>query len=348
MLNKTLKVLLVSTVLGVGVFGIKVVEAQRSYEADFYISTSVQGSEKRIMEDVISTLPIEDRENVVYLTTQGKVYANKPELKNDIEQLKLVTDNVYKNSSGEEFIFPNVEKPTVTKNTYLSVSKVVAPGCSSGGTGPYRRVASATGYSWLSMKVHLPSETEIKDLGPSSTTGDTGYIYTGGWGGSNSLTVDAGMQHNTANKNWSGAIRVSGTNAPFNLATRYQPNQDIQMKFYVNGNNMVTLVVTGVLVDGVKRTQTVVAEAPGFSVDGSTNILKRITSIGQTRGKENFSTGSYMKNVHWYDVYIGKSSTNNSAWNSSTQSNILCSYPNSTKVQTSYVNQGEETVNIQL
>ncbi|MGV7115167.1 hypothetical protein PQ460_20155 [Paenibacillus sp. KACC 21273] len=348
-LKKTVKILLASIVLGVSTIGINGVQAQNSQEPDLYINNSIQGSEKKIMEDVISTLPIEDRENVIYITKGGDIYANKPELKDDIEELTSVKDNVYKNSIGEQFIFPKSDpKPSVVKNTYFSVSKVAAPNCSNGGTGPYRRVYSSTGYSWLSMKVHIPSETEIKDLGPGTSTGDTGYIYTGGWGGDKSLTVDAGMQHNTLKKNWSGAIRVSGNSAPFDMTNRYQPNQDVQMKFYVNANNSVTLVITGILIDGIKKTQTVVAEAQGFTLDGSNNILKRITSIGQTKGKENFATGSYMNNIHWYDVNIGKSSINNTPWNSGSQSGGLCSYPNNTKVKTSYTNQGEETVSIDL
>ncbi len=344
-----MRILLTSFVLTASVLGIHKVQAQGDQQPDLYISNAIQGSERQVMENVISTLPVEDRENVIYVNKEGDVYANKPELKDDIELLTTVKNNVYQNSEGEKFVFPQLEpRPVVTKDTYFSINKVSAPStCQTDGTGPYRRVYSNTGYSWISMKVHLPSETEIQDSGPNSSTGDTGYIYTGGWGGDQSQAVDAGMQHNTASRNWSGAIRVSGQ-LPLNMTTRYQPNQDIQMKFYVNANNQVTLVVTGILVDGTKNSQTVTADVQGFTTNGSSNILKRITSIGQNKGKENLSTGSYMNNVHWYNTYIGKSSTSNTAWNSSAQTGGMCSYPNSSKIKVSYVNQGEETVNIHL
>ncbi|MGD6845217.1 hypothetical protein ACQCVH_22195 [Bacillus infantis] len=208
-------------------------------------------------------------------------------------------------------------------------------------TGPYRKVASNAGYSWMSTYVYLPGGSNIK-YGNST---DTAYAYVGGSHGG--TEVDAGFQHSPTYDNWSPFVGVNGSRPESGKTdVRFKSNQEVFMKFYVASDNKVALQVTGIDTKGVKRTITLEADASGWTKSGSGNELKRVTSIAQTGGSTNFQTGSYIKNVRWFDARIGTSSTNNSAWSGThTKEFITFQKP---YVSVSYVNQSEETVSINL
>ncbi|OXT14907.1 hypothetical protein B9K06_23760 [Bacillus sp. OG2] len=207
-------------------------------------------------------------------------------------------------------------------------------------TGPYRKVAAKPGYSWMSTYVYLPGGSDIK-YGNST---DTGYAYVGGSHGG--TEVDAGFQHSPTYDNWSPFVGVNGSRPESGKTdVRFKSNQEVFMKFYVSSDNKVALQVTGIDTKGIKQTITLDATANGWTKSGSGNELKRVTSIAQTGGT-NFQTGSYMKNVRWFDAKIGTSSTNNSNWSGThTAEFITFQKP---YVSVSYVNQSEETVSINL
>ncbi|MFY0573526.1 hypothetical protein ACN28S_03405 [Cystobacter fuscus] len=280
--------------------------------------------EHATIAQVMSNLDPEDRENVIYVDEHGGVFTNKPELKQGV-------------------VFTPAPDGAASKRfeAGTSVSKALAaPSCTST-TGPYRRVYSNASYSWLSTYVHLPGTTaEIKEYNVNGS-GDTAYVYSGGWG-ANGDVVDAGFQHSPTYDNWSAIITVNGN--PLSYSPRFLSNQDVNLKFYVPSNGQVALSVTGYDTTGTKTTLTQVRAAAGFSSSGG-NILKRVTSIGQS--VQGMYTGSYVKNVHWYNSYIGTSSTSNHAWLAA-DTGGYCSYPDSTKVQVNFVNAGEETDNIVL
>jgi hypothetical protein len=280
--------------------------------------------EHATIAQVMSNLDPEDRENVIYVDENGSIFTNKPELKQGVV-LTPASEVV----AAERFAGG------------MSVSQeLAAPSCTST-TGPYRRVYSNASYSWLSTYVHLPGTTaEIKEYSVNGS-GDTAYVYSGGWG-ANGDVVDAGFQHSPTYDNWSAIITVNGS--PLSYTPRFLSNQDVNLKFYVPSNGQVALSVTGYDVSGTKTTLTQVRAAAGFSSSGG-NTLKRVTSIGQS--VQGMYTGSYVKNVHWYSSYIGTSSTSNHVWLAA-DTGGYCSYPDSTKVQVNYVNAGEETDNIIL
>ncbi|MEX1029836.1 MAG: hypothetical protein WDZ91_07300 [Paenibacillaceae bacterium] len=329
------------------------------------IQDDIQGAERQVMEQVMQNMSPEEQENVIYVDENGKVYANKSELKKEVEKLTKIKDNLFEDGKGNRFAFPDQgEKPTENKvPSVLANSALVNPfsyfkkdpvkilsasyPSLSGGTGPYRRVFSKPNYTWASAYAYLPGGTDMVDNNAAGGNGDTGYVYTGGWGNTGSA-VDAGFMHGTTNHDWAPMLQINGS--AYGQTPRLSESQNVFLKFWVSGTGQISMYFAGIEKStGLQITRTYVYSAPGFSTTGG-NIIKRMTTIGQTT--ESFTTGSHIRNVHWYSTYIGTSSTSNHAWVSTDQATDSFSgyhsYPNSTVVTVSYVNAGEETDNINL
>ena len=153
------------------------------------------------------------------------------------------------------------------------------------GTGPYRRVYSDTGASYLSVSVFLPGATQVAMSGS-----DTAYVYVGGWGANGAGAVDAGFQYSPTFNNWSlfaagvGVGRINyGTSA-----TRMAANQAVQLSFAVTqaGTNVnLTVQATGTQINGAGLvTQSLtLANVAGWTPGGQ-NTLKRMTTSRAARG----------------------------------------------------------------
>lgn len=292
---------------GVGVF------AQTKDSNSIYIDARVSSSERSILYDVMSTLDPEDRENVIYMTEEGELYSNKPELKKDFK---------------------------VSRNIASLDNKAVYPG-----TGAYRKVESNKGYSWINNKVFLPGNGTNVYMNYNANSKDTGYVYTGGR--AKGVEVDAGFQHSSSLDDWAPFLSINGNRVSTD-AKRMKPNQEVELKFYCNADDKVTLAVTGIDVTGSKKQYTIVGDAAGWTKNGANNVLKRCTTIAQKEPYENLSSGSYMKNVKWSDCYIGTNSTSASKWSSS-HGFISEQYPtSSSKVSVDYTNQAQEIISINL
>ena len=153
------------------------------------------------------TLDPEDRENVVYVALDNKVYTNKPELLHDLYLAPMVTSNSYIFPTGEVVAVPQL---TTRPNSFGSVTPlgvgamsplVVTPPSNSGNTGPFRRVYSkataTTGYAWESASISLKGSSNVY-TDPAGT--DAADVYEGGWGAS-SGAVDAGFQYSSTYNN---------------------------------------------------------------------------------------------------------------------------------------------------
>ncbi len=313
-----------------------------STDANIIIDDSIQGYDRDVILNVMRTLDLDARDNVTYVDAKGKVYANKPELLKSVIKLKDVGNNLYETPDGsEKFAVPNSDDPQAKDNpqgqqtletaqnsvntdtqsscttnqtmqTDAAILTATQPSCTSS-TGPYRRVTSLANYSWESAYAHLPGGSEISDHNDTSApgyNGDTGYVYMGGWG-QNSGSVDAGLMHSTRYDNWAPLFNIAGSGV-YTYTDRFASNQDVNIKFKIPSDNNISLTVSGIPYGGgTTTTLTYVHAATGFVYNG-TNILKRITSIGQS--SQNLSSGSWIHNVHWYNSLIGISSTNNHTW----------------------------------
>lgn len=321
------------------------------------IDSLITGEDRTIMAGVLSRLAPEDRENVIYVDESGQIYSNKKALLDSTESYTSIGENQYRSTSGLTITGPgNYAEPidTAADDSPLESkfsTNSVEPS-QTGGSGPYRRVYSKDGYSWVSAFVTLPGGTNIKD---QNSTGllDTAYVYLGGWS-STSTAIDAGMQHSTQYDDWAPTTLANGTMVPSPI--RFKANQDIYMKFYITDTNEATLAVSGIGIDGVSKPATIVrAGVSGWNKDGIGSRIKRMTTIGQ-KGGESMTTGSFMKGVHWHDITIGHYDSNTSSanliyssWGSSqTAGYHLWDNTVATHVWVNYINAGEETVNIQL
>lgn len=290
------------------------------------ISSEITGEKRMVIADIMSSLDVEDRENVIYFSDKGKVYANKPELKEGIMKWHNIKGNLYKNSDGKLKAFPSDKNTTTNK-----ILKKDNDG------GHYRRVTSKRGYSWTTSYVHLAGGREV-----SEEEGDTAYVYTGGNSDAN-IEIDAGLQHSPKHDDWAFYLLVEGKE-PYTDIPRFKSKQNVFMKFYVPQNNKVALVVTGYDVYGEKRTITYTTHAPGWKKNGSGCNLKRCTTIAQK--VEDFDSGSYHTNVHWYNCRLGTSSTSNHRWLENDNGPRPTCFPDKKHVKVDFKSPSEETVNI--
>ncbi|WP_256703502.1 YrpD family protein [Paenibacillus peoriae] len=189
----------------------------------------------------------------------------------------------------------------------------------------------------------LTSVTDIRDNN-SGYNGSTGFIYMGGWSNTN-MAVDVGLQHSTKYNDWAPFMLIEGVKEPYSFKPRFEPDQEVQMKFYVPSDGNIALTVSG-YADGEKISRTYVEPAPGWTATGNGNLIKRTTSIGQIQGQQDYNDGSYIRKVRWATSYIGTNSEDNIPWRNS-QTYDYCSMPRS-KVVVDYVHGGEETDNIFL
>ena len=213
------------------------------------------------------------------------------------------------------------------------------------GTGPYRRVYSDTGASYLSVSVFLPGSAQV-----SMSGSDTAYVYVGGWGASGAGAVDAGFQYSPTFNNWSlfaAGVGVGRVNYG-SSSTRMAANQAVQLSFAVTRSGTtvnLTVQATGTQINGAGRvTQSLtLANVAGWSPGGQ-NTLKRMTSIAQVGG-DNFTSGSRISGVAWTNAVIGLDAASATTWTGGGFQN----YPTSPAVvSVNYVNAANETDAISL
>lgn len=221
-----------------------------------------------------------------------------------------------------------------------------------GNTGPYRRVWSTPGFSWMSATVYLPSKATVPpEVGiGAAQVGDTCFVYAGGWG-SAGQAVDAGFQYSNTYDNWALFLKYQGLpEKVLSPDIRFLGGSSVQLTFEIPNDDELLLTATGQRNDGQSGPLSLHLSAAdgvgGWSAAGGAQILKRMTSIGQN--VQSFSTGSFLTNVEWSTVQIGTSAANAIPWLSA-QTGGQCMYPNDgTTVTVNFVTEAQETDNIRL
>jgi hypothetical protein len=134
---------------------------------------------------------------------------------------------------------------------------------------------------------------------------------------------------------------ISGSPANFKMGT------NASVKFYIPTNNQATLAVSGTSKSGTPLSQTVVWNVDPtkqFTISGSQMQMKRVTSIAQTVGYQDFTTGSYLYNAQWNNVKVGTTSGSEQLMNASSTS-TGCAYQPS-NVLVDWVSWAQETVKV--
>ncbi|WP_168734797.1 hypothetical protein [Deinococcus sp. KSM4-11] len=220
--------------------------------------------------------------------------------------------------------------------------------CRDENSGPYRRVYSKPGFAFQSSRVYLPSDQQ-GDLHEEKGAGhgDTAFVYVGGWGASGGA-VDAGLQHgrymNGSQDDWApfflvqqpggpSAVTVSDERQAGGDPWRLRAGQDAELTFWVTQDadlTVLSLSVTGET-NRDRTRSTLTLRAPidarfGWDAGGGANILKRMTTLGQTAGQQHLQTGSFLQGVNWQGSTLGRSADTAVPWQAA-QTGGYCTFP---------------------
>lgn len=293
------------------------------------------------------TLDKEDRQNVVYITLDGEIYSNRENLKDGMEVQDISATEV---EEDDDRLIMDDDREIM-------------------GDGPFYRRTSRNGYSRETARVYLPTNASYKnelkckgDTEKANDWGETPFIYLGGTCTTKNTGVDAGLQYSNQYDDWAVSTLVTWydttkkgyKSVPKANWLRFKSGQEVFMKFYVNAPNKVTISVTGITTNNKKEPVTIVRDAPGWNTAGTGCNVKRLTTIAQYKRNsmgekylyENFSTGSYLRNVKWSGCQIGNKAGSERAW---TNNDYAETKPNpANKVTVANRTATSETVSINL
>lgn len=292
--------------VALGLLGLVACSPSQSDDSGFHIDPAIQGQERRVISEVMRLLPPAHRDNVIYFSESGAIYANKVALKSEFRPARRLRDNIYQTSWGERFVAP------ASGSDASSGSGASAQGeytCASVNTGPFRRVATQAGanvlygrYSYASADIFAPGDGSV--YGKTDNNGiqvETPYIYMGGQS-STGVEVDAGLQWSNVHTDWALFLRVGGA-LYNNNQVRLNSPATVTLEHYVPADGTVVVRVAG----GTVRTgsnRSLVAAAGGWTRNGVGNTMKRITSIAQS--SLNLTSGSYLLGVSWANAQLGR------------------------------------------
>ncbi len=191
------------------------------------------------------------------------------------------------------------------------------------GTGPYRRLVTNPGYSFVGGTVFLPCNAA--QLHPNF---EVAFAYVGGWGtGPAGKAVDAGFQRSNLLRDYAAFIRAQGY-PQISEEPRFVCGHPVDFHFYAASDTQLVLWARGYTTN--RRIENVVARLQhpasygwpangGGSTDGI--VLKRMTTIAQNdattalpSGVEWDNDGSYFGHyandvhprVHWWNLVVGQ------------------------------------------
>jgi len=191
------------------------------------------------------------------------------------------------------------------------------------GTGPYRRLISKPGYSYVAGTVFLPCKAA--HLNPKF---ETAFAYLGGWGvGKAGKAVDAGFQRSDAYDNY--ALFISAQDfRQISKFPRFECGHAVDFRFYAASDRELRLWAKGVTTNGrVEVVEARLEHSPkyGWPADGGgTNegiVLKRMTTIGQDNAEAHLppgvswdTSGTYFGHyanerqprIRWSNLVIGR------------------------------------------
>ncbi len=292
-------------------------------DVGFYIEPGIVGKDWTALNDIMSSLPLAHRQNVIYVNTDSRLLSNKTWLKRQAEPLQKVSGNLYRGPSGITYVLPS---PPRGASGLLTTQNVPLSAGQDGGTGAYRRVMTEIGtvpslssgyqtsFAYARAQVYLPGGNQILLQRPSNVTSwnETAYAMFGGRStknGSGVTEVDLGFTWDSANGVWrtflarycySGA--TTGDCIPWANGT-LALNGDVLAitHFYVPEDGKVCLFISGVVYAPATKQITPSAFQPvqdvafcqpagGWKASGEGNRIKRETSLAQGDGNDATTT----------------------------------------------------------
>ena len=191
------------------------------------------------------------------------------------------------------------------------------------GTGPYRRLVTKPGYSYVAGTVYLPCKATRLDA-----RFETAFAYVGGWGvGAYGKAVDAGFQRSDKFDDYAAFI-LAQEFPQISKYPRFRCGHAVDFRFYAVTDQILRFWTKGVTTSG--KVEVVVADlnhkpSYGWPPDGGGSengiVLKRMTTIGQAdadralpNGVAWDANGSYFGHyagdrkplVRWSNVTVGR------------------------------------------
>ncbi len=341
-------------------------------DIDKHIDASLPKHDRKIVHQLMQDLRPEDRYNVGFFAKDGTNYASTKAVYATMRRWKSTDGLHFIGDGGKPFIGPLLDTPQSVKALSSGAASKTSAGMQrplgyevptpSDANGPFRRVYSDAGYSRETGNIYLPcGATNFQEL-----TGQTGYIYAGGFGQNND-GLDAGFQYSIANDWYTLFSRDSGTDGPNQMNAQgghFACGQTVSYDLYSTPDptyGLITVIVgNGNDTNGTPITESVMdpSNPDGFPQNGNGVRLKRMTTIAQ--GANDFSNGSTFgisaldgtPQVVWTYCNIGVYDPSNNmnsifVWangNGNTQN-----YPDdATKIVVTYSDMADETDGINL
>lgn len=230
-------------------------------DIDKYIDVDLPKHDRKIMHQLMKELLPKDRLHVGFFAKNGTNYANTKGVFARMRRWKSSDGISFAGDNGKRFTGPLVDskaqitalkaarRSASTQNRSVLGYEVPTP---SDPNGPFRHVYSDAGYSREARNIYLPSGATNFNV----TTGQTGYIYVGGFG-QNDDGLDAGFQYSIANDSY------ALTN----------PNLGLMTVINATGNDLTGNYASETVMDP--------SNTDGFPMNGAGVRLKRMTSIAQ-------------------------------------------------------------------
>jgi len=294
-----------------------------------------QKTEAEIMEEVIAGLESEEeKENVVYIDKDGKVYSNKPGLADGIHPMNIDQEKGSFELNGIEYPVP--QDWLIPDSDSIGIQEI--------GTGAYRRVKSKSGYRKVEGYVNTTSNIKVDRVPAGEGPNTVPYLYLGA--SSSTGELDAGLLYNTDYPNkWTPFIKESGRKAKgYYDDLKIPAGKQVFMRFYIRDSNHVVLYV--VPSGSTAKTFVFQTKNTTWNPDGTGVKMKRLTSFAQNEGWEDFTTGEYFYGSKWLDLWIANKSEMK-LWESELTSKRTA-YPNTTivKIDPNHLLDYEEAVDI--
>lgn len=290
----------------------------------FYIDSRLPDKDRAVLKNVMMSLDKEDRENVLFIDEDGWFTANRLELIEEFKRQnegKFDKDGKLKKKEKSSTTYEKNKESEVTDENIVSIASTGYQHPSiqlpSANSGPYRRVMSKSGYSRLTANIYLPNKAAGEAyMNPNAGIScDKGYIYTGAVTDYGQIDMGLALNYEAGPYSWdeTWGMFVHGHSHELEPAEygNFKMGTTVFFKYYTPQDNQAALFVSGKDKYGNNIAKTLVVAVSStkkFKSSGSGMKIKRVTSVGQTEGYENLTTGSYIKNAGWNDVKIGTTS----------------------------------------
>ncbi|MCR4431867.1 MAG: hypothetical protein NUV45_12735 [Tepidanaerobacteraceae bacterium] len=186
------------------------------------------------MKEIIAGLESEEeKENVVYIDKNGKVYSNKPGLAKGIHPMNLDQEKGPFKLNGIEYAVP--QDWLIPAGNSVGIKEI--------GTGAYRLIKSNSGYRKVEGYVNTTSNFKINPHDPDGKAPNTTpYLYLGA--SSSNGELDAGLLYNLYFQAWTPFVKESGKKlAGYSDDLKIASGKQVFLRFYIQDSNHVVLYV---------------------------------------------------------------------------------------------------------